>query len=652
MPRRFAIVLTALILSVAPARAASDDSSYSSDDKIFKDGGDRLMYEQQYQAAESLYHHVLDDQPNSPLALMDHVKALNALGRHEEAVLDARKAVELAPDDADENNLLGTTLVIAHQDSEAISVLRTSLALAAKPDDDKTTILWLAIAYLHSGQKPQADLILESEAKVGDAANQAQTAMRIADVFHQAGDDVTAVEWWRRSYNLGNTDAARFLTWAYEGGTGVPYDDAASNYWSRRTDNPPFAWFPRLGLADKIVAWAHGWGVVGIMLASAIVLPWITISLIAFFPARSLINEPTFPWMERARRAYPFMMMLSYGVLLPPLVDLVSIIYYPAFVLPISKWILMWIVPAVGFWSCNVVVVYWSWFYRHEPITAAQNMKDIGITLLIYLPSFAIFLVMAFTLPDHFGWQAALEIIAAILAYFYVQFGGWIRLAHLGRLIRPAGQELTADAAELAQHWQIRAPTVWLIPWRKANAFAFTFANAIVVTEKLHAILNRAETRSVLAHELAHLCEDRATLAMRLAVPLLLLPIFTANLWSSTYILLAPAGSYLLFLLGAMVMRRRARRMEERADSFGKAAESEAGIYPLALAKLYAANLIPAVMPGKKKVHPHLYDRLLAAGITPDYPRPKPPGRWGGFAGLLVVILNALGLAALWLALF
>ena len=29
-------------------------------------------------------------------------------------------------------------------------------------------------------------------------------------------------------------------------------------------------------------------------------------------------------------------------------------------------------------------------------------------------------------------------------------------------------------------------------------------------------------------------------------------------------------------------------------------------------------------MPGKRQVYPHLYDRMIAAGVTPDYARPKP----------------------------
>ena len=33
---------------------------------------------------------------------------------------------------------------------------------------------------------------------------------------------------------------------------------------------------------------------------------------------------------------------------------------------------------------------------------------------------------------------------------------------------------------------------------------------------------------------------------------------------------------------------------------------------------------------GKRTVHPSLYDRMIAAGVTPDYPRPAPPSRFRG----------------------
>src|SRR5258708_337607 len=77
-----------------------------------------------------------------------------------------------------------------------------------------------------------------------------------------------------------------------------------------------------------------------------------------------------------------------------------------------------------------------------------------------------------------------------------------------------------------------------------------------------------------------------------------------------------------VIMAGFIFLNRRRRRMEIRADVFGRWLHADKSIYARALAKLYQANETPAVMSRKRMVHPHLYDRLLAAGITPDFPRP------------------------------
>ena len=61
---------------------------------------------------------------------------------------------------------------------------------------------------------------------------------------------------------------------------------------------------------------------------------------------------------------------------------------------------------------------------------------------------------------------------------------------------------------------------------------------------------------------------------------------------------------------------------------------------PGALAKLYQANDMPAVMPKKRLPHPHLYDRMVVAGVTPDFPRPDRPAQWGNRLGVLIVAVN------------
>ena len=102
-------------------------------------------------------------------------------------------------------------------------------------------------------------------------------------------------------------------------------------------------------------------------------------------------------------------------------------------------------------------------------------------------------------------------------------------------------------------------------------------------------------------------------------------------------------------LVAYLLVRRMVLVLEKRADSAGTAHEGEAGTYARALEKLYEVNLMPAVTRSWLPTHPHLYDRLLAAGIQPDYPRPKPPSRWRAKVAMTLLFLITLVCTSLWL---
>jgi hypothetical protein len=98
--------------------------------------------------------------------------------------------------------------------------------------------------------------------------------------------------------------------------------------------------------------------------------------------------------------------------------------------------------------------------------------------------------------------------------------------------------------------------------------------------------------------------------------------------------------AYSVFALLAVwvSLRKRIRALEKRADAAGAKHEPDAGTYAKALLRIYEASLLPAASAGSG-THPCLYDRLLSAGVRPDFPRPKnPPGR----AALLLVVLTCL----------
>jgi len=644
------IIATFVLGTLCTIILKADSSDWTPEDSKAENAADALYNQGQLDAAEEGYRKVLERHPDSATALMYDVKGLNALWRIKEALPEAQKAVELASYDGIAQEWLGMTLVLSGKYSDAIPVLEKSLSIA---HNEETSSIWLAQAYLLSGKQARSGEILEGLLKGRTREQQSVTADRIANGYYQMGNSAAAATWWLRAAKLGSKDAAKWLSWAYSVGYGVSQDTGDSDYWSRRTDDPSYPWFPRLSNADELVNWASGWGLVALILATTIILPITTIGTLGFVFSRQVTKNPRTHWSERARRSYPFQLFLAFGSFVLPLVYLAEVDNYPGSFLPIPKWILIWLAFAIAAYVSNWTVVWWASRYRDNPGTALQNLQDIGTIVVIYLPTMIVLFIMSLNLPPQWGIEAALVIGAGVIAYFWLQYGGCIRVARLSGLLIPADSDLREDTALIAQQAKHPLPSVWIIRWRKANAFAYAFANAIVVSTKLRSSLSREEIKSVLAHELAHLCEDRGTRMMRLFGPLVfLLPLFTVSLWAQTDTWEAILACYAFLIIGFFVMAKRARRMEERADNFGKEAETQAGTYPLALAKLYEANSIPAVMPGKRKIHPHLYDRLLSSGITPDFPRPKPPARWGIFAGLLLVAVNIVCLTAIWLLLF
>jgi tetratricopeptide (TPR) repeat protein len=180
-----------------------------------------------------------------------------------------------------------------------------------------------------------------------------------------------------------------------------------------------------------------------------------------------------------------------------------------------------------------------------------------------------------------------------------------------------------------------------------ANALAFPLSGRLAFTDGALAALDDEELTAVCAHELAHLAEPRR-LALARAAPLaLVLALPLARLMSSAEGLLVFEAGFLAAALVAGLGRRLSRRLEGRADELARAHEGEPGAYARALAKIYEVNQVPPVLRGKGTTHPHLYDRLVAAGSPPAYERPPPPPRLFARSALTTVLLAALGCAAL-----
>ena len=229
-------------------------------------------------------------------------------------------------------------------------------------------------------------------------------------------------------------------------------------------------------------------------------------------------------------------------------------------------------------------------------------------------------------MPPHLE-AGAWAVAGVYLAFhFAMQWGLAIRFLRWIGFARPADGRLRGIVAEAAGRMGIRPPTAWLLGGVHALAFALPVTRELLFSERLLEVCSGEELSAVCAHELAHLGESRGAVAGRLLGSLSLFPIIFIVPVIHDFGLGFIALPMLTLLIGKFA-RWLSQRMEKRADQAATATQLNDGVYARALETLYRENQLPAVNVNDRQTHPHLYDRMLAAGITPDYPRPARPAR-------------------------
>lgn len=232
-----------------------------------------------------------------------------------------------------------------------------------------------------------------------------------------------------------------------------------------------------------------------------------------------------------------------------------------------------------------------------------------------------------------------------------VAFGGPV-LSVLTTALGPATAEVRAIADRAARREGIRLLAVLRLPThgvRFANAAALPWARTMIVTDHIVELLSPTELEAVLAHEAGHLSEGPWVILGRLGTVIVLLFTLSTGLRVAEVVAPGAAGGMLGFgiLLAVpllMGLRNLARRMEERADAHARENVSAEALGS-ALLKLHEDARMPLVT-GRRRVHPDLYDRLVACGREVG-PRPEPPARWTGLLSGLVVSVALLAVPLL-----
>jgi Zn-dependent protease with chaperone function len=341
-------------------------------------------------------------------------------------------------------------------------------------------------------------------------------------------------------------------------------------------------------------------------------------------------------WTERARKLYPARLAAMSGIWLVP-VDLVLAqrLLWPG---QTPHWLLSGFAGWLGAMSG-------TYFFDREvfPWIAPRDWLREAITSwalrLAWL--FLFFGIMAM-MPKEMSWRTWLLGAILIGAFAAWSLGGLIWFCKKIWLLQPPPERLSQIVAGVSARMNVPVRGVWMLRSSAAQALALPYTGDLLFTKRLLDICPDNEIAAICAHELGHLCESKFARAGRLLGGLIYLP------WAFIRTLRHAVGdlAFLILLVTSwaflMFTRRHSRRLESRADTMARDQEQDPGTYARALSRIYEANLMPAVMPKKRRLtHPDLYDRLVAVGAQPDYPRPA-PARSTSYAGMFYSI--ALGL--------
>ncbi|MFH1437883.1 MAG: M48 family metalloprotease [Pseudomonadota bacterium] len=399
-----------------------------------------------------------------------------------------------------------------------------------------------------------------------------------------------------------------------------------------------------LDAARDVLPWWVSWGTGLLYIPLAFLLSLAAASLGAFISAMPLRRFRGGPWPEKVRVVWPVRIMTSLNLLfLPILIGGLMILFQS----PIARVPAHWLCVLAGlaaFAGALIVRIRREKTVQRERAAFVYRLQGFFTVWLILLPQVLVAAAVWALLPSRMNLHAAAVLAAGAAAMGFCARGGGLLAARALGLAKPASGRLTGIIEATAQRVGVRPKGVYEIRWAKANAFAFPLSGRMAFTDASLKVMSDEEIGAIAAHEMGHLAESRLVSLARASILFGLLMVAAGKPIAGSFGWHAFLVVFVSFFVLILLIKKMARRMEMRADEVAHSAEAGAGVYARALEKLHEHNMIPAVMPGKRRVHPHLYDRLLAAGVQPAYPRPGPPPRWSSRVGLLASLLPVIAL--------
>lgn len=270
---------------------------------------------------------------------------------------------------------------------------------------------------------------------------------------------------------------------------------------------------------------------------------------------------------------------------------------------------------------------------------------QVFVTSILQLTNWAAYLVTALLMPHEWSYRSWLVAGGCLCFQGIWQFGLAQRLMRIFGLLEAAPTGLQSMVLEVSTAMRVPVRSTWYLASVNANALAFVMTGELAFTRKLCAVCNEVELKAICAHELGHLQENRWTRLGRFVGALLFFPLIFIKPAQASHEFLGYA--LMAFSMGVIWIgqQKLSQRMEKRADQIACSNVANPEVYARALEKLHQANLMPVILQKKMaRSHPDLYDRMVSAGVTPEYPRPPAPAEqhWTSVVTTIVATLLVL----------
>jgi Zn-dependent protease with chaperone function len=355
---------------------------------------------------------------------------------------------------------------------------------------------------------------------------------------------------------------------------------------------------------------------------------WIT-SWIELRPWRKSVGQH---WTERARQLHPARVgVVLNGLFVPALIALWTYRLHPQ-----QSWAvvgaLAYVGGKLGFAPMERQL--------YPNLTFTRRLRLAAVVLVMHSIQWLTLLLAATFMPVELGWRTVVLAAGYFAVLVFLQLGGGLHVLRRMGVLHAASERLAAIVAEMSRTTGVTPRATWELDTPFVGAYAIPTRGVLMFTTGLLQAAPDDEVQTVCAHEMGHLTESRWVIAARVISGWMYLPVVFVQPVKHRFGGLGVIGIALAILLIRAGASRLSRAMERRADKAAASGVNAGPIYARALERIHRMNHIPAVT--KKRTlatHPDLYDRLLAANVTPDYPRPLPPNSYPVTAVLLQVTL-------------